>query len=503
VSIERKARQVLERWERDPVSMVVEEFGADPDAFQVDLLQAFARKDINRIAMKSCKGPGKTAGEAWCALNFLATRGFLYGSDNTKIGCTSITGDNIDMNLWPELQKWMLRSEFFRTAFVWTKSRVYARARPEQVFAEKRTWPKKGNPEEQADALAGLHADHVAFFCDESGGYPQAVMVTAEAILATEGQEAKIVQAGNPTHTTGPLYRACTTDRHLWYVITITGDPDNPNRSSRISIDYAKEQIQQFGRDNPWVMVNVLGEFPPSSINALLGVEDVEAAMRRHLRPDAYEWSQKRIGVDVARFGDDRTIIFPRQGLAAFHPIIMRQQRTTLIAGRIAKGFIRWGAELILIDDSGHWGHGAVDALITAGYPVHAVIAEDKAIDRRYKNRRAEMWLEGAKAIQAGAALPYIPELIRELTVPTYTFVGGVFVLEPKDQIKARLGCSPDLAEGYMQTYALPDQPGQMMQMMRGRNRTLTEFDPNASPEDLAGGRAITDFDPYYGGGVL
>jgi hypothetical protein len=100
--------------------------------------------------------------------------------------------------------------------------------------------------------------------------------------------------------------------------VTITGDPDDPKRSPNISLDYARQQIASYGRENPWVMVNVLGQFPPSSINALLGVEDVEAAMKRHLLRHQYDWAQKRLGIDVARFGDDRTIIFPRQGLASF-----------------------------------------------------------------------------------------------------------------------------------------------------------------------------------------
>ncbi len=504
MSLERKARAQLERWERDPVSMVVEEFGAEPDTFQVDLLRAFANPEIDRIAMKACKGPGKTTGLAWCILNFLATRGFLYGHENTKIGATSITGDNIDANLWPEIQKWQHRSEFFRAALVWTKSRVYARTRPEQVFAERRAWPKRANPEEQADALAGFHADHVMFVLDESGGIPQAVMVTAEAILATEGQEAKILQAGNPTHVTGPLYRACTQDRHLWFVITITGDPKSPKRSKRISLEWAREQIKQYGRDNPWVKVNVLGEFPPASINALLGVEEVEEAMRRHLLPDAWQWAEKRIGVDVARFGDDRTVAFPRQGLAAFQPIVMRTQRTTAIAARVAAGFVRWNADVVLIDDSGHWGHGVVDNLITAGYPVIPVLGEDEALARRYKNRRAEMWLEMAAGIRGGMALPYIPELVRELTVPTYTFMGGKFVLEPKDEIKKRLGASPDLADALAETFAIPDRPGKLMELQRQANHAITEGPAygRMAPEDIMAGEHRVDFDPF-GGSVL
>jgi hypothetical protein len=298
-----------------------------------------------------------------------------------------------------------------------------------------------------------------------------------EAIFAS-GVEAKLVQSGNPTHTTGPLYRACTADRALWEVVTITGDPDDPKRSPRISLDWAREQIASYGRDNPWVMVNVLGQFPPSSINALLGVEEVNRAMQRHYTPPDYEWAQRRLGVDVARYGDDRTVIFPRQGLAAWRPVVMRQQNTIAIAARVARAIADWPGALTLIDDSGHWGHGCVDSLTTAGLPVMPVIAEAPASDKRYRNLRAQMWMTMAEWVKKGGSLPLLPEMIPELTEPTYTFLGGAFQLESKDQIKKRLGASPDLADALAQTFAIEDQPAGVIIAQWGPQQVEYEFDP-------------------------
>lgn len=480
----------IARWGREPWRMVRELFGVEPDAWQDDALHLIAKRSTRRLALKACKGPGKTTVLAWIILWFLLTR---Y---QAKVGATSITEANIDTNLWPECNKWMSVSSLLSETFVWSRTTIARRTSPANWFAVKRSWPKSGNPEQQADALAGLHAKHVLFVLDESGGIPQAVMVTAEAVLSTEGSEAKVVQAGNPTHTTGPLYRACTTERGLWQVITITGDPDNPKRSPRIALDWAREQIATYGRDNPWVMVNVLGQFPPSSINALLGVEEVEAAMARHLREDEYTWAQKRLGVDVARFGDDRTIIFPRQGLASFRPVVMRNARTTDIAARIMVCKNRWHSELELIDDTGHWGHGVIDNLIAAGIPAIGINFAGQALNPRYRNRRAEMWIKGAKAIQDGAALPPLPDMVGELTEPTYTFVNGVFVLEEKDQIKQRLGRSPDLADAYFLTYALEDLPGDVIDRLKRTQKVSTDFDPYLMPEP-GQERPSSDFDPW------
>ena len=496
VGLEGRVRATLQRWRDDPIAFVTDELQARPDPWQCEALAAFPR--VNRIAMKACKGPGKTTVLAWLILNFLATRPFSH------IGAVSITGDNLASNLWPELAKWIHASPWLTETFAWTKTEIVHRQHPGMWWAQARSWARQADPERQADALAGLHADYAMAVLDESGGIPQAVMATAEAVLAS-GIETKVLQAGNPTHTTGPLHRACTIDRHLWFILQITGDPDDPHRATRVDREWAQQQITSYGRDNPWVLVNVFGEFPPASINALLGVEEVQRAMRRHIEASEYDFMQKRLGIDVARFGDDRTVLWPRQGLMNAKPIVLRHQNTMNIAARAFQAIEHWGVEQTLIDDTGHWGHGVVDALTTIGVSVVPLQYGGKAIDRRYKNRRAEMWVQGAKAIRSGASLPNLPELVAELTEPTYSFAGGVFLLEDKDMIKKRLGRSPDLADAMMNTYALPDVPGGLaglLHQQQGRH-ALTEWDPYREPTDAharpapPAGRAQTDWDPF------
>lgn len=410
------------------------------------------------------------------AWNFLETRPY------PKIAATSITGDNLQDNLWTEMSKWMGRSPYLNDTFTWTKTRIFAKAHPERWWMSARTWAKSADRTNQAETLAGLHEDYILFLLDESGGIPKAVMITAEAAFSS-AVECHIVQAGNPSHLEGPLYDACTSERHLWHVIEITGDPDDPKCFRRQNHSWAREQIGLYGRENPWIMVNILGKFPPSSINSLLGPDEVHEAMRRHLRPDEYDWSQKRIGVDVARFGDDRTVIFPRQGLVAFRPVVLRNQRTTEIAAMVARGALKWTPEMIFVDDSGHWGHGVIDNLITGGYsPVPVLFEDRKTSNPRYFNLRTEMWIEMAEWVKRGGALPNMPELARELTAPTYTFHEGRLMLEKKDQIKARIGVSPDLGDALCLTFAYPDMPAMGPMTVPGTSlsiggRYLSEMD--------------------------
>jgi hypothetical protein len=178
----------------------------------------------------------------------------------------------------------------------------------------------------------------------------------------------------------------------------------------------------------------------------------------------------------------------------------MRQVRTTAIAARVARGINNWsgGMEEVLtfVDDTFQWGKGVIDNLIAAGYPVIPVVYHAPATDPRYKNRRAHNWMQGAEWVKAGGALPFIPEMIPELTEITYTFVGGQFTLEPKEQLKERIGVSPDLADALFQTFDMPELPNQVVEKLRGRSRVLHDGDPNARYTDQGVSSTAHDGDP-------
>ena len=256
--------------------MVRELFHVEPDLWQIDALEAFPTSP--RLAMKACVGPGKTAVLAWIGWNFMLTR------PHPMIGATSITGDNLKTNLWAELARWRSLSPLLQSTFEQTKTEIYARSAPRTWRIEAKSWSKDADAAQIGNSLAGLHSKYVMWLLDESGAYPEAVLPTAEGIFSGNPEEAHIVQAGNPLKLSGPLYRACTIARKLWTVIEITGDPDDPKRSPRISIEYARQQIEQYGRENPWVLVRIFGKFPPSDINTLIGEDDVNAAMQRVYR---------------------------------------------------------------------------------------------------------------------------------------------------------------------------------------------------------------------------
>lgn len=484
--MEQAPRQIA-KWRRDPLLFVREVFKVEPDLWQAEALELLGKPGRKRLAMKACAGPGKTAVLAWAGWHRLVC--FARGTEHPKGIAVSITGDNLRRNLWAEIARWRNASPFLQRAFEWTGSRIFARDHAETWFLSATSWPKTADLETIGRTLSGLHSRFPFYLIDESGDIPPNLLRSAEQGLSS-CEDGLIVTAGNTTSQTGLLYEVSVRlrgewDEGKWAVLSITADPDAPNRTPRVDIEWARQQIKAYGRDNPWVMAYVLGQFPPGSINALLSVEEVEAAMKRSPQAGSFEWAVKRIGVDVARFGDDRTVHFPRQGLAALQPAIMRHTRGSAVSVDIANRTMNMmndlGAEESFFDDTVGWAHGAVDVLRAAGRPVYAIQFDKPSGNPRYVNMRAQMWMEMAEWIKGGGCMPQIPEMVAELTTPTYFFSGGKFQIEAKDQVKKRLGRSPDLADALGLTFALPDTPANVRKGMNERKRErLEEYDPYA-----------------------
>ena len=445
------------QWKRDPASQVRELFKVDPDTWQLQALAAFGRQDIPliRIALKACAGPGKSAVMAWMAWNFLSC--YCSKGEHPKGAAVSITAENLRDNFWTEMYKWMQRSEFLMRGFEWTSTRVVARGY-EDWFLAARAWPKTANEEEMGRTLSGLHGKYAAVFYDESGGIPQAILKAGEQALSncTRGW---LIQAGNPLSQEGMLYAAVTLLRDLWTTITITGDPDDPARSKRINITWAREQIAKYGRNDPWVMSYILGLFPPSAINAILGLEEIEAAQKREMSTAELINSERRIGVDVARFGDDRSFIARRQGMQLLEGYTLRGATGPDIAAKVAMVMHEWKGDQIFLDTTGGYGGSPEDSLRQGGFKPIPVNFSCKATDDKFFNLRSQILWSLADLIKRGGCLPKSATLAKELSVITYTFQAGKIRIVEKDRMKEDLGFSPDEVDGYATTFAIPDKP--------------------------------------------
>lgn len=438
-------------WRERPDVMVRELFGATPDGWQDDVLRAFPNKP--RIAMKASVGPGKSTVMAWLGWNFLLTRA------HCNIAATSISSDNLKDGLWKEMSFWRGKSKLLQDQFEITSERIFQKANKNTWFLSARNWPKSASVEQLGATLAGLHADHILFLIDEAGSMPIAIPARAEAALSS-AKDGHIIMAGNTNTLEGALYNASVKQADLWYTVVINGDPDNPQRSPRISLEWAKEMVRAYGRDSPFVKVMVLGEWPEASINALISANDVEEAMKRHYREDDISSSPRILGVDVARDGLDKSVIFPRQGLVAFQPLSMRGVNSVQGAARVARTWADWDADACFVDSTGGFGAGWIDQLeVLNRHPIGIPFSGAANEPERYYNIRSEMLFNLCHWVKNGGALPEVPALITELPALTYTFKGDRLWVEPKDLVKAKIGHSPDDTDALGLTFAAPVAP--------------------------------------------
>lgn len=471
------ARSRIREWRFDPVKFAVDVFGIEPDPWQIDAMRSLGG-DYNparRLCMRACTGPGKSATLSWMGWHRLVC--FAAKGEHPKGAALSITADNLKDNLWAELSKWQQRSEFLKAAFTWTKEKIYANDHPETWFLSARSFAKDANAEAVGRALSGLHSQFPFVLLDETGDMPIAVGRAANQIFTGSPRDAAIIQAGNPTSTSGLLYESCTKAADAWDIITITADPEDPKRTPRVSVEHAEEMIRTYGRDNPWVMATILGLFPPTGFNALLGPDDIDAAVARSYRREDISHAPVVLGCDVARQGDDSSAVARRQGLVAYPIQTMRIPDTMLLAQQFIRQLNEHKADAMFVDETGGYGAGVVDAVRSLGNSVIGVQFGGKPNDYRYYNKRSEMYMELAKWVKSGGQLPDDRELREELCATTFVFQGDKFRIVEKEMIKDQIGRSPDKADALALTFAYPVAPKNEMDSYRTRPER-NEYDP-------------------------
>jgi hypothetical protein len=201
-----------------------------------------------------------------------------------------------------------------------------------------------------------------------------------------------------------------------------------------------------------------LCDFSASIDNALITIDKVtdSAAIKR--KESDVAGSPRVLGVDVARFGADRSVIQKRQGLAAYEPIIFNDIDNMTLAGMVGQTINEWKPDAVFID-AGR-GEGVIDRLRQLGFFVNEVNFGGRPTNPRYNNKRSEMWDSVRIWLDDGGSLPKNTDLKTDLCVPTYKFdASNRLQLESKDEIKKRGGRSPDLGDALALTFSFPVAP--------------------------------------------
>lgn len=423
----------------NPLLFVTDVIGATPEPWQKEALEKLAQH--KRLSIRAGHGVGKTTLIAWVVLWFLTTH------HPCKIPVTANSQDQLRDVVWAEIASWARKlPDELRSQIEVTAERVALKAAPEEAFAVARTASK-----DRPEALQGFHSRHLLFVIEEASGIDDIVFEVAQGALSTEG--AMVLMVANPTRLSGFFYDSHHRLRDRWATMRVNSE-DVPRARGHID-----DIIARYGRDSNAYKVRVLGEFPTTEDEQVIPLEWVEAATTRKVEP--FRRYRPVWGVDVARFGDDRTALAKRQGNRLLEPVkFWRGKDTMQVAGLVKAEYDATETRLrpsdILVDVIGI-GAGVVDRLFELGLPVRGVnVGEQAAVSDRFMRLRDELWWAARDWFgRKDCAIPRDDALISELVAPTYTINStGKVLVERKDELKKRGLPSPDLADAFILTLA-------------------------------------------------
>lgn len=435
----------IPRYRKDPLLFFKEVTHFEPDPWQREA--AVAVSQHRRVAIRSGQGVGKTALEANLMWWFIAC--FSY----PRIVCTAPTMQQLDNVLWAEMAKWLDASPVLQMMFTWTKTRVYMNGYDRRWFAVPRTATKP-------ESLQGFHEDNMLFVVDEASGVADPILDAIGGTLT--GANNRLLYCGNPTKATGGFAESFQGDGMDWYCMTV---------SSRDSPRTSKENIaaleKKYGKNSNVVRVRVDGLPPVADSDVFIPSYIAEkATMNEPLPHDSPV--RLSIGCDVARFGDDCTVIAPNIDADVQELKIRNGQDLWATAEDIIFEYLFLlekypqypGMVYAIIDDTG-LGGGVTDILRHERearglnqlevIPVNfgaSVPQEDAAAN--YADISTWMWSLVRDMAQSGRLhLPNDTELIAQLSTRKYAFAGTPpkLKLESKDIMKRRGLPSPDRAD--------------------------------------------------------
>jgi hypothetical protein len=432
-----------------------------PEPWQREVLEKLGRglkkRDASpdeavRLAVASGHGIGKSALVAWIVLWALSTL------RDTRGVVTANTEGQLRTKTWPELAKWHALSvnrHWFTYAATSLHSSQAGRDRTWRVDAI--TWS-----ENNTEAIAGLHNKGKRAFAlfDEASSIADGVWETIEGALTDASTELFWLGFGNPTRTTG-RFRECFAGgrfAHRW-------DPQQIDSRSVSMTNKAQiaTWVHDYGEDSDFVRVRVKGEFPRSGTMQFIDSERVQHAVERELVKDPA--AALVMGVDIARQGEDQTVIRLRRGLDArsIPAVKFRIPDLMATAGRVMELINSHEPDAVFVDGTGI-GWGVVDRLSQLGCSVVRGIDFGSGADRsdgseaqvRYANKRAEMWGHMKEWCKFGC-LPDDRALRADLTAVDYGYdASDAIRLERKDDMRRRGLASPDDGDALALTFAYP-----------------------------------------------
>ncbi len=430
--------------------------------------------DTQFVYVPSCHASGKSYSSAQIAL------WFLYSHPNSIVVTTAPTGRQVRKVMWGEI----------RRAFGQATVALGGELLQTELKIDPK-WYAFGFSTDQPTNFSGIHADWVLVICDEATGIAADIWEGITGVIANANT--RLLAIANPTDSSSEFATRVRRGGERTQIIHISAY-DTPNfttfgitesdiagrtwqdkitgplpMSYLITPQFVADICERYGPDSAMYISRVLGRFPESSADTLIPLSWVLAAVER--------WKERAellrqgngpaltgdrvLGVDIARFGSDRTCRTYREGSYVHWQRVTQQESLMQTAGRVANDLADLPDAKANLDVIG-LGAGVVDRLIELHLPAIGVNVAEKAADPdRFANVRAEAYWHLRTLFETGQVMiPEDDELINELTQLKYKIVNsnGTIRLEEKEEMKKRLGKSPDLSDSLCLAYYEPPE---------------------------------------------
>lgn len=433
-------KQRLPLYQKNPVLFAKEVCSYNPDEWQRNVLMDIAA--YTKVSVRSGHGVGKTSVEAIVLLWFLSCFRF------PKVIATAPTRQQLNDILWSEVEKWRSKSPLLQELLTWTKTYVYMKGYEKRWFAVAKTASEPEN-------MQGFHEENMLIIVDEASGVEDDIM---EAILATlSGKNNKLLMCANPTRTTGTFYDSHNRDRGMYKCHRVSSlDSTRTNKENIAAF------IRKYGEHSNVVKVRVYGDFPAQEDDVFLPLPLIEQTVVNEI--DTEKIYKITMGVDVARYGDDETIIATNVGGIIDIPVVRHGQSLMTTVGDIVMQYKRLikeypnykGVITVNIDDTG-LGGGVTDRLEEVKIeerlrrleivPVNfgSKPPQDGSEDR-YQDISTYMWATLKTLMEnKEVSIANDEELVAQLSVRKYSITStGKIMLESKKAMKDRGIKSPD-----------------------------------------------------------
>lgn len=456
-----------------------------PDEWQCEQLDEIGRRlrkneklnldEVIREARASGHGIGKSAEVSWiiewAIMTKMDTRGVVTANTDTQLRTKT----------WAELAKWHgMLNPMLQQMFKLTATAIYSTAP-----GKEKTWRIDAIPNSKTNpaGFAGLHnaGKRVLIIYDEASEIDDIIWDTSEGATTDANTEIIWCVYGNPTKPAGRFKEVMIGKlQHLWNSEQI--DSRKVKRTNKATI---AEWVKAWGEDSDFVRVRVRGMFPRTGTRQLISSEDVQNARRRD--PGYIASDPLVAGLDVARFGDDRSVLVARRGRDA--RTIPKKEWRGIDTMELATQVAQWCREMkpdALFIDMGTFGAGVYDRLVQLRIPnVYGIdfggassTTEFNGVSVRVANPRAAMWVNMREWLKVGA-IDDDAQLEEELTGVQYGLAGAEssVMLEPKEMLKDRIGRSPDHADALCLTFAMPIGPRKVPGFANPAIGVSTEYD--------------------------